>query len=130
MINDDKEAHAIRKISWTRSQVLTLKHLLDFLVVFLHANTCAASAVISSTTLVPMLAAWASRRLDQRPVLEAVQWNMLRTVTLMLLGVTNAHFKICCSVLTNRFPEFDLDAFVDVVLESEEQSLLETCQCS
>jgi hypothetical protein len=103
--------------------------MLDFLAVFVHANACAASAILSSSTFMPRLISWMSKSLDNRPVLELTRWNMLRTSTLLLLGFAYSHFKICCSQLTSRFPEFDLDAFVDVVLDSESDWMLETCLC-
>lgn len=45
----------------------------------------------------------------------------------MLVGLTCSHFRICCSAFTNRFPEFDLDGFVDAIIDDESDCLMETC---
>ncbi|CAE6419011.1 unnamed protein product [Rhizoctonia solani] len=115
------------QVGWTERQTLRMKHLLDILVVFLHAKTCAASAVVASTTFMPTLIPWASRQPGKRPFSDATYWNVLRASVLMILGLTSSQFKICCSVMTKRFPEFDLDAFVNTILDSDKLTLLETC---
>lgn len=128
MIAESSEAGADAQASWTERQTLRMKHLLDILVVFLHARTCAASAIIASTTFMSTLMPWASKQPDKRPVTDATQWKMLRASVLMVLGLACSHFRICYSVLTKRFPEFDLDAFVNAILDSDKLTLLEICQ--
>ncbi|CAE6449342.1 unnamed protein product [Rhizoctonia solani] len=127
MINSSSEGGPDVQVRWTERETLRMKHLLDVLVVFLHAKTCAASAIIASTTFMSALIPWASRQPDKRPVADATQWNLLRTSALMVLGLAYSHSRICCSVLTKRFPEFDLDAFVNTILDSDRLTLLEIC---
>ncbi|KAJ1311108.1 hypothetical protein OPQ81_009609 [Rhizoctonia solani] len=115
------------RVSWTEQQTLRMKHLLDVIIIFLHAKTCAASAVIASTTFMSTLIPWASRQPDKWPVTDATQWKMLRAPALMVLGLAFSQFRICCSVLTKRFPEFDLDGFVNTILDSDKLTLLEIC---
>ncbi|CAE6521665.1 unnamed protein product [Rhizoctonia solani] len=125
MITDVSEDGADGRVGWTEQQTLRMKHLLDVLVIFLHAKTCAASAVIASTTFMSTLIPWASRQPDKRAVTDTTQRNTLRGSILMVLGVAFTHFRTCCSVLTKRLPEFDLDAFVNTILDSDELTLLE-----
>lgn len=128
MIRDPGEARDIQAITWTECRIVKIKHMIDFLLVFLSANTCVASAVIASATFMPLLVAWVSGPPEKRPVLNGAQWTGVRTSVLMLVGLAYSQFRICCSVLTNRFPEFDLDALVSHTLDSTDQPLLETCQ--
>ncbi|KAH7344659.1 hypothetical protein B0J17DRAFT_10432 [Rhizoctonia solani] len=127
MIANSSENGPDVQVRWTERETLRVIHLLDVLVVFLHAKTCTASAIIASTTFMPALISWALRQPDKRPVADATQWNMLRTSALMILGLAYSHFQTCCSVLTKRFPEFDLDTFVNAILDSDRLTLLETC---
>ncbi|CAE7195944.1 unnamed protein product [Rhizoctonia solani] len=127
MINNSSEGETGAQISWTEQQTARMKALLDVLVIFLNARTCAASAIIASTTFMSTLIPWASKQPDGRPVADATEWNALRASALMILGLAHSHFRICCSVLTKRFPEFDLDGFVNAILDSDNLALLEIC---
>ncbi|KAG9128467.1 hypothetical protein FRC07_011224 [Ceratobasidium sp. 392] len=87
-----------------------LKYMLDFLAILLHSSASAANGPP-----------------DKRPTLEHLQWSMLRTSSLLLLGFAYGHFKKRNSPTTDRFPDHEQDTFLEVVLDDKGDWLLETC---
>ncbi|QRW04919.1 hypothetical protein RhiLY_03918 [Ceratobasidium sp. AG-Ba] len=103
-----------------------LKYMLDFLAVLVHHGAGAPSAVCLHLTFIGKLVSWACKPLDKHAVFEHSQWTMIRTTVLLLVGFAFANFKRCGSSI-DRFPEYEQDGFLDIILDNEGGDLLQTC---